>query len=73
MVVLNSVNDANATFGYDTNKVTIINKDYTQKAFPLKSKLEVAHDIVMETAACLTNKESWLTDDSVVAYENMYR
>lgn len=71
MVVLNSVNDAK--FAFDTNKITIITKDYLQKAFPLKSKQEVAHDIVIETAACLTNKESWLTDESIVAYENMYQ
>jgi phosphopantothenoylcysteine decarboxylase / phosphopantothenate---cysteine ligase len=73
MVILNSVNDANATFGFDTNKITIIHKDYTQKAFPLKPKQEVAHDIVMEIATCLTSRESWLIDNSVAAYENMYR
>ncbi len=73
MVVLNSVNDANATFGYDTNKITIIRRDYSQQAFPLKSKQEVAIDIVAEAAACMADRESWLTDESVAAYENMYR
>jgi phosphopantothenoylcysteine decarboxylase / phosphopantothenate---cysteine ligase len=46
MVVLNSMNDNKATFGFDTNKITIITKDFTQKQFPLKHKNEVAKDIV---------------------------
>lgn len=45
-IVLNSLNDANAGFGYDTNKVTIIAKDGTAKEYPLKSKKEVAADII---------------------------
>lgn len=48
MVVLNSMNDPNATFGYDTNKITIIRKDKTRKEFRLKQKKEVARDIVQE-------------------------
>ena len=46
MVVLNSMNDNKATFGHDTNKITIITKDFTQKQFSLKHKNEVAKDIV---------------------------
>jgi phosphopantothenoylcysteine decarboxylase/phosphopantothenate--cysteine ligase len=46
LVVLNSVQDAGATFGFDTNKITIINRDFLFQAFPLKSKAEVAADIV---------------------------
>ncbi len=46
MIILNSMNDANATFGYDTNKITIIKSDFTQKEFALKNKNEVANDIV---------------------------
>jgi len=49
-LVLNSMNDANATFGYDTNKITIIKNDFTQTAHSLKSKKEVAKDIVDEVA-----------------------
>lgn len=50
MVVLNSTNDKNATFGYDTNKVTIVKNDFTQLLFPLKSKSEVAKDVVAAVA-----------------------
>ena len=46
MVVLNSMNDNKATFGFDTNKITIITSDFTQKEFSLKHKNEVAKDIV---------------------------
>ena len=45
-IVLNSLKDANACFGYDTNKITIIEKDGETKAFELKSKTEVAKDII---------------------------
>ncbi|MEP7236226.1 MAG: bifunctional phosphopantothenoylcysteine decarboxylase/phosphopantothenate--cysteine ligase CoaBC [Ferruginibacter sp.] len=46
MIVLNSLQDAGAGFGHDTNKITIFDK--TGKAFPFdkKSKKEVAIDIV---------------------------
>jgi phosphopantothenoylcysteine decarboxylase / phosphopantothenate---cysteine ligase len=50
MVILNSMNDPNATFGYETNKVTIIKNDFTQTSYTLKSKKEVAKDIVDEVA-----------------------
>src|SRR5204862_2796826 len=33
MVILNSMNDSNATFGYDTNKITIIKNDFSKKEF----------------------------------------
>ena len=46
MIVLNSLNDAGAGFGYDTNKVTIFDKEGGEWAFPQKSKAEVARDIV---------------------------
>ena len=45
-IVLNSLKDANACFGYDTNKITIIERNGTTKAFELKSKTEVAKDII---------------------------
>jgi len=46
MIVLNSLQDAGAGFGHDTNKITIFDK--TGKAYPfdVKSKKEVAKDIV---------------------------
>lgn len=47
-IVLNSLKDQGAGFGYDTNKVTIIDKNNTLYAFDLKSKSEVANDIVLQ-------------------------
>lgn len=44
-IVLNSLNEAGAGFGYDTNKVSIIGKDQVVSNFELKSKGEVAADI----------------------------
>ena len=46
LIVLNSLNDAGAGFGFDTNKIEIISQKYGAKEFPLKSKKEVARDIV---------------------------
>ncbi|MFB9841642.1 phosphopantothenoylcysteine decarboxylase domain-containing protein [Mucilaginibacter ginsenosidivorans] len=45
LVVLNSTRDNNAAFGFDTNKITIINRDFVFKRFPLKDKHAVARDI----------------------------
>jgi phosphopantothenoylcysteine decarboxylase/phosphopantothenate--cysteine ligase len=45
-IVLNSLNDAGAGFGVDTNKITIIGKNNKMVPFELKSKKEVAADIV---------------------------
>ncbi len=49
-IVLNSLNDAQACFGYDTNKITILKASGNKKKFELKSKLEVAKDIINELA-----------------------
>lgn len=46
LIVLNSLNDKGAGFGGTTNKVTFIDKDFNIEEFPLKSKEEVALDIV---------------------------
>jgi len=46
LVVLNSLKEAGSGFGYDTNKVTLIYPDGKKKRFELKSKKEVARDIV---------------------------
>ena len=51
LIVLNSLNDAGAGFGHDTNKITILDKDSIVKDFKLKSKKEVARDIVNEIAS----------------------
>ena len=45
-IVLNSLRTPGAGFTCDTNKVTLLFADGTQKDFPLKSKAEVADDIV---------------------------
>lgn len=45
-IVLNSLNDKGAGFRHDTNKVTILNKKGEEKSFGLKSKIEVAKDII---------------------------
>jgi phosphopantothenoylcysteine decarboxylase/phosphopantothenate--cysteine ligase len=45
-IVLNSLRDNGAGFGHQTNKVVFIDRDKTQKDFPLKSKAEVAEDII---------------------------
>jgi len=44
--VLNSLNDTGAGFGKPTNKVTFIDRDFTVQPMELKSKEEVAKDIV---------------------------
>jgi phosphopantothenoylcysteine decarboxylase/phosphopantothenate--cysteine ligase len=46
MIVLNSTRDAGATFGHDTNKVTILTATGEHTEYPLKCKREVAADIV---------------------------
>ena len=48
MIVLNSLRDKGAGFNFDTNKITILRQDNIQKEFELKSKAEVAEDIVAE-------------------------
>ena len=47
-IVLNSLTEPGAGFGYDTNKITIVGKDNKIKEFQLKSKTEVAKDIIDE-------------------------
>ena len=48
-IVLNTLEDKGAGFACDTNKVTIIGKD-SKTEYPLKSKKEVAKDIVSHLA-----------------------
>lgn len=45
LIVLNSMRDKGAGFGTDTNKITIIDREGSHP-YPLKSKTEVAADIV---------------------------
>ena len=46
MIVLNSLNNIGAGFGFDTNKITILDKNNEIINFKLKNKSEVARDIV---------------------------
>ena len=46
MMVLNSLNDAGAGFGHDTNKITIFDKSGQEFNFETKSKTNVAKDII---------------------------
>lgn len=45
-VVLNSIRDAGAGFGHETNKISILSAQFGVQDFPLKSKKEVAKDIL---------------------------
>ncbi len=45
-IVLNSLNDKDACFGYDTNKITILRSSGERTEYPLKPKTQVASDIV---------------------------
>ena len=47
-IILNSLNDKGAGFGSNTNKITFIDKNSQIKAFELKTKAEVAVDIINE-------------------------
>lgn len=51
LIVLNSLNDEGAGFGKPTNKVTFIDKDFTIEPQELKTKEEVAIDIVNKIIA----------------------
>ncbi|WP_299682657.1 bifunctional phosphopantothenoylcysteine decarboxylase/phosphopantothenate--cysteine ligase CoaBC [uncultured Tenacibaculum sp.] len=55
LIILNSLRDKGAGFAGDTNKITIIDTDFNEKTFPLKSKKEVAKDIINEIIEKLSN------------------
>ncbi len=46
-IVLNSLNDNGAGFAHNTNKITIMDKQGNITDYPLKSKKEVARDILL--------------------------
>jgi phosphopantothenoylcysteine decarboxylase/phosphopantothenate--cysteine ligase len=52
-VVLNSMQHQGAGFGFDTNRISIVNKDETITNFGLKPKTEVAADIMRHALALL--------------------
>lgn len=55
-IVLNSLAEAGAGFGVDTNRITIIDREGDKRVFGLKSKREVACDIVDEIERHLNEK-----------------
>ena len=57
LIVLNSLNDAGAGFEVDTNKITLIDKDNNLTFFELKSKTEVAADIVSAIISEMEKRE----------------
>jgi phosphopantothenoylcysteine decarboxylase/phosphopantothenate--cysteine ligase len=46
IIVLNSLQEKGAGFGYDTNKITVIDKYNNIDKFELKSKVNAARDIL---------------------------
>jgi phosphopantothenoylcysteine decarboxylase / phosphopantothenate---cysteine ligase len=46
MIIMNSLNDQGACFSFDTNKISILTRDSQSVSLPLKTKKEVAKDIV---------------------------
>lgn len=46
LIVLNSLQDAGAGFGHDTNRIRIFDKQGSALSYELKTKKEVAEDIV---------------------------
>jgi phosphopantothenoylcysteine decarboxylase/phosphopantothenate--cysteine ligase len=54
MIVLNSLRDAGAGFRCDTNRVTLIDRRGEITRLPLKSKREVAEDIVTKLISLIT-------------------
>ncbi|MBC3784497.1 bifunctional phosphopantothenoylcysteine decarboxylase/phosphopantothenate--cysteine ligase CoaBC [Spirosoma utsteinense] len=54
-IVLNSLRDTGAGFGHDTNKITVIDKDGQTHEFALKTKAEVAEDLVNIVAGNLVS------------------
>ncbi len=55
-IVLNSLNDKGAGFRTDTNKITIIDKEGNKFPFELKSKSDVAKDIISKVSETISLK-----------------
>jgi len=47
-IVVNSLTDVGAGFGYDTNKISFLQRDKNPINYPLKSKEEVAKDVLFQ-------------------------
>lgn len=48
MIVLNSLKDSESGFEFDTNKITIINRNGEERNYPLQSKFAAANNILSE-------------------------
>ena len=48
LIVLNSLRSPQAGFQFDTNQITILDRNGVKQAYPLKNKKEVADDIINE-------------------------
>lgn len=57
MIVMNSLRDAGAGFGTDTNKITLYSKDGQAHKYPLKSKKETASDILDNIVGMMADKD----------------
>jgi phosphopantothenoylcysteine decarboxylase / phosphopantothenate---cysteine ligase len=53
LIIMNSMRDKGAGFGYDTNRITIIDRNNNIDKFELKSKEETARDILDKIVAIL--------------------
>ena len=53
MIIMNSLRDKGAGFGYDTNRITIIDSNNNIDKFELKSKEEAARDILNKIVSML--------------------
>jgi len=51
LIILNSLQDEGAGFGKSTNKITFIDKNFKVEPMELKSKEEVANDILNKVIA----------------------
>jgi len=57
-IVLNSLKDEGAGFGHDTNKITLLTRSGDKFAYPLKSKAEVARDILQKVVSLWSNNDN---------------
>ncbi len=53
IIIMNSMQDKGAGFGYDTNRITIIDRNNNIDKFELKSKEEAARDILDKIVSML--------------------
>ncbi len=52
---MNSMNDEKSGFGFDTNQISIIKKDFTRKTFPLKPKRKLPKILCLKSFFALMN------------------